>query len=360
MARLRGIFILDEEARQMIYGPDEMREIARHVDLIAPPQTQASIADRRGLLTGVDVIFSGWGGPRLDAAFLDGAPRLTAVFYGAGSLATILTDAVWARGITVTSALAANAVPVAEYTLASILMSLKHGWRLARETRERRGFDPAARNVAPGCYRSTVGLVSLGAVARKVLELLKPFDLNVIVYDPFVSAREAEALGATPVALAELFRRSDVVSLHTPQLSETEGMITGSLLASMKRGASFINTARAAVVRQDELITVATRRPDLQFVLDVAEPEPPAADSPLYVLPNVVFTPHIAGSVGNECRRMGRYIVEELQRYVRGEPLRWAVTPEAAYRTSHRPVAPATSGPQSHDPRPQHRTAIAS
>jgi phosphoglycerate dehydrogenase-like enzyme len=108
---------------------------------------------------------------------------------------------------------------------------------------------------------------------------------------------------------------------------------------SMRQGATFINTARPDVVRQDELIAAAFRRADLQFVLDVASPEPPEAESPLYTLPNVLLTPHIAGSVGQECRRMGRYMAEELERFVSGRPLRWAVTPEAVWNTSHRPTA---------------------
>jgi phosphoglycerate dehydrogenase-like enzyme len=98
----------------------------------------------------------------------------------------------------------------------------------------------------------------------------------------------------------------------------------------MKPGASFINTARGAIVREGEMIEVLRARPDLFAVLDVTYPEPPAPDSPLYTLPNVILTPHIAGSMDGECRRMGRYMVEELRRYVKGEPLRWGISRERA------------------------------
>ena len=120
------------------------------------------------------------------------------------------------------------------------------------------------------------------------------------------------------VTLADVFRLADVVSLHTPLLPETVGLVTGAHLATMKSGATFINTAWGPIVRQTQMIDVLARRPDLQAVLDVCDPEPPGADSLLYTLPNVVLTPHIAGSVGTECRRMGRYMVEELERYLSG------------------------------------------
>ena len=99
-------------------------------------------------------------------------------------------------------------------------------------------------------------------------------------------------------------------------------MITGMHIASMKRGGTFINTARGEIVREREMIEVLIHRPDLQAVLDVTVKEPPDSDSPLYTLPNVMLTPHIAGSVGEECRRMGQYMLDELRRYVAGEPLR--------------------------------------
>jgi phosphoglycerate dehydrogenase-like enzyme len=92
----------------------------------------------------------------------------------------------------------------------------------------------------------------------------------------------------------------------------------------------FLNTARGEVVDESGMIEVLRRRPDLQAVLDVTAPEPPAPDSPLYVLPNVVLTPHIAGSVEAECLRMGQAMVDEFVRYQAGQPLRWEITATGA------------------------------
>jgi phosphoglycerate dehydrogenase-like enzyme len=144
------------------------------------------------------------------------------------------------------------------------------------------------------------------------------------------SEEKASRLGAEKCSLEAIFNRSDVVSLHTPWLKETEGMITGEHLALMKPNATFINTARGAVVREQEMIEVLQQRPDLFAILDVTYPEPPKPGSPLYTLPNVILTPHIAGSLDNECQRMGRYMVDELERYLAGEPLQWAISREKA------------------------------
>lgn len=357
--QLKGIFILDSKAYDLIFGPEERAAIARLVDLVGPAQTRASIARSPELLAGVDVMFGGWGSPVLDQAFISSAPKLKALFYGAGTLSHILTPAVWERSLTITTALEANAIPVAEYALATILFSLKHGWRLWRETRAANAF--VERNEIPGCYGATIGLVSLGAVGRKLVQLLKAIDVNVIVYDPFVSDEAAAAIGVDRVDLLDLFSRSDVVSLHPPLLPETRGMIGTEHFDRLKPGATVINTSRGQIIRHDDLIEVAQRRSDLQFVLDVAEPEPPPVGSPLYVLPNVVLTPHIAGSSGPECRRMGRYMVEELQRYVSGKPLRWAVSAESIKHTSHRP-ARIPRAPDEHvkpGPRSQRRDGLA-
>jgi len=335
MRRQCGLYILDPNSFGLIYGPDEQRHIADLVDIIAPPQSARDALARPELLAEADVIFSGWKGPMLDDAFFATAPKLKAIFYGAGAMGYILTPAVWERGILLTSAQEANAVPVAEYTLATILFSLKHGWQLARVTKAGRCHPD--RNHVPGCYGSTVGLISLGAIARKLLELLRPFDFNVLVSDPFLAEHDAAALNVGLVSLEAVFERSDVVSLHTPLLPETRGMITGEHIASMKHGATFINTARGELVREGEMLEVLSRRSDLQAVLDVTIKEPPEAGSPFYTLDNVVLTPHIAGSAGNECRRMGRCMVEELTRYLANQPLKYALKEESLMRSSHRP-----------------------
>jgi phosphoglycerate dehydrogenase-like enzyme len=338
MRRPKGLYILDAEAFSLIYGPDEQRDIAQSVDIPAQPYTAHFIQENPSMLADVDFIFSGWGGPRLDEPFLTAAPNLRVLFYGAGSLAGVLTDAAWRRGILLTTAAAANAIPVAEYSLAAILFSLKLGWRFARSTRENRNFS-MPRHV-PGSYHSTVGLVSLGLIAQKLRDLLRPFDLRVLAFDPFTTRQQADQLNVELVSLDDLFSRSDVVSIHTPWLPETEGLIRASHIARMKPDATLINTARGAVINEPEMIEVLSRRPDLQAVLDVTFPEPPAADSPLYTLSNVTLTPHIAGALAAECRRMGRGMVDELRRHLLGQPMQWQLTKEATEHSIHRPARP--------------------
>ncbi len=314
MSKLRGLYLLHDDAFERIYGPDQQRDIAELVDIVGPQMNAEQVAGDPSVLADVDVILSGWGMAPMDEAFLAAAPNLKAVFYGAGSIRNFVTDASWDRGVVVTSAYAANAVPVAEFTLAEIIFSLKRGWYFMRTVRKDHAYPP--RVGVPGAYGSTVGLVSLGMIGRMMAERLQQLDVHVIAYDPFASAEDAAALGVELCTLDEIFQRSDVVSLHTPWLPETVGLITGEHFAAMKPNSTFINTARGAVVREQEMIDVLVQRPDLYAVLDVVYPEPPASDSPLFSLPNVVLTPHIAGCIETECRRMGNTMVEELRRYL--------------------------------------------
>jgi phosphoglycerate dehydrogenase-like enzyme len=327
----KAIFVLDAPSLDVVYGAEEQRDLSRLVDFCGAPQTRESIQGNLPILAEAEIMLTSWGAPRLDHAFLEAAPKLRAVFHAAGSIRSFITPASWQRGIVVTCAANCNADPVADYTLAAILLGLRSFWRFAAGTRQGLGWGDHTRAIAGG-YQSTVGLVSCGVIARKVLSRLASHDVKCIVYDPFVSEEDAAALGVELCSLEEVFSRADVVSLHTPELPGTRGMITGKLLGSMKPNATFINTARGAVVREAEMIETLWRRPDLQAVLDVCDPEPPAPDSPLLHLPNVVLTPHIAGSMGMECRRLGRCMVEEVRRYLAGEPLHWQVTEAEAAR----------------------------
>jgi phosphoglycerate dehydrogenase-like enzyme len=325
---LKGLFILDPHAYELIYGDTLRAEIARRVDLVPGVHTKESVQANPGILADVEVIFSGWGAPVMDEGFLEAAPKLKAVFYGAGSIKAMTPDAFWTRGIMVTSAYAMNAIPVSEFTLASILLSLKRTWYYVLETKRLGAYPKGVK--PPGAYGSKVGLISFGMIGRLVRERLRPFDLNVWVYDPFLTPEQAAEFNVTLVSLDDIFRHCDVVSLHTPWLKQTENMICGRHFELMKEGATFINTARGAIVNEPEMIEVLTRRPEVTAMLDVTWPEPPVAGSPLYSLPNVVLTPHIAGSQEHECRRMGQLMIDEFDRWTKGEPMRWVISKEKA------------------------------
>jgi phosphoglycerate dehydrogenase-like enzyme len=310
-----------------MYNPETRVEFEKVVDVYAPPQRSDIARTDPALLSDVEIIMSGWGAPKMDAAFLDAAPKLEAVFYGAGSIRKMVSDAFWRRGIVVSSAWAINAIPVSEYTLSQILFALKLGYQSAAAMRRERK-SPKLKSETQGICGSTVGIISLGQIGRRVVELINPFDVHVIAYDPFIDAEEGQRLGVEMVSLDDLFSRSDVVSLHTPWLPETENMITGRHFASMRKNSAFINTARGAVVNESEMLEVLQRRDDLFAVLDVTYPSRPVEDSPLWTLSNVLMTPHIAGSQGRECHRHGRAMLEELKRYLAGEPLKWQVDEE--------------------------------
>ena len=324
-----ALYVLSAASFPVIYGAPEQADLATLANFTAPPQTPESVAADPAMLADVEVIFSGWGAPKLNEAFLAAAPKLKAFFYGAGSVRGFVTDAFWDRNILLSSAYGANAVPVAEYTLSQVLFSLKHGWRHSLHARDHHARGPAIPMT--GNYGATVGLISLGMIGRLTLKLLRQFELKLIAYDPYVTPAEAAELGVELCGLDEVFKRAEVVSLHTPRLKETERMITGAHFASMRENATFINTARGAVVCEDEMIEVLERRTDLMAILDVTYPhEPPLPESKLWRLRNVVLTPHIAGSTGEECRRMGRYMVNEFRRYLAGEELEWRITREKA------------------------------
>jgi phosphoglycerate dehydrogenase-like enzyme len=324
-------FFLPQESLSAVYGSAakaELEDLVRFVDL-APGRTeqhQPSVANHQ-----VEALFTGWYSPALNSETLDQFPALRVVFHAGGSVKSMVTDAFWDRGLRVTCTARANAVPVAEYTLAQIILSLKHVWRSARDTREARRW---VRNdhAVPSCYGSTVGVISLGLIGRMVIERLRQLEVEIICHDPYLTEHEARVLGATSCTLEEICSRADVVSCHTPLLAETTHLLRGRHFASMKPGAAFINTARGSVVHELELIAVLERRPDLLAVLDVTDPEPPLPNSRLFTLPNVILTPHIAGSIGPECRRMGRMIIDEVRRYRAGEPLMGEVLREQLSR----------------------------
>ncbi|MGX5696616.1 hydroxyacid dehydrogenase [Agromyces soli] len=326
-ARPRIAFAMTEDVYRRIFTPESLEAFAR----VAEPAglvTEFDSAEARAVLAETEILVSGWGCPVLDEAALEAAPRLRAVVHAAGSVKHHLTPAVWQRGIEVSSAAAANAVPVAEYTVAMIVLAGKRVLPIARHYRlEREAFDVEAAFPGLGNYGTRVGIVGASKIGREVVERLRGFDLEVVVYDPYLDDAEATALGVASVGLDELLATSDIVSVHAPSLPETQGMIGERAIALLKPGATLINTARGELIDQ-EALTARVLRGDLYAVLDVTTPWVLAPGHPLYDHENVLLTPHIAGSLGVELGRLAEVALDETARLAQGLPLAHPVRAE--------------------------------
>ncbi|AYG02291.1 hydroxyacid dehydrogenase [Gryllotalpicola protaetiae] len=280
-------------------------------------------------LTGVEVLITGWGAPLLDEARLDRMPQLKVMLHGAGTIRSMVTDAFWKRGIAAANVADVNAVPVAEFTLAAVIMAGKRAPFLAADATVHAGWESIDRFGQLGNVGRTVGVVGFSRVGRRVVSALQQLEaLTCLVYDPYADAGEVTAAGGRLVGtLDELLPRVDVLSLHVPALPETRNMIGAAELAALPDHATVINTARGSVIDTAALeAECASGR--LNAIIDVTEPEPLPAASVLFSLPNVMVTPHIAGSLGNELYRMTDAALDELERYVRGLPLSAAISSE--------------------------------
>jgi phosphoglycerate dehydrogenase-like enzyme len=315
-----AVFAMDPVHLPLLFPPPLMARLRRACDLdpafVVRDFGDPAAAER---LARTEVLITGWGCPGLDAGVLAAAPQLRTVLHAAGSVRTLIGDALWEHGITVSSAVTANALQVAEYTLAMILLAGKDTFAHRERFRATHTYPTDAETAHTGNVGRRIGVIGASRVGRRLLELLRPFDFTVLLHDPYVDPAEAAALGAEPLPLDELLARSDIVTLHAPDIPETHRMLDAGRLALIRDGGVLINTSRGALIDHgaltDELVSGR-----LQAVLDVTEPEPLPAASPLYRLPNVLLTPHIAGSLGNELERLGRVVVEELERVVAGLP----------------------------------------
>lgn len=293
-----------------VYTKEQLAELAELTDLY--PEIVSDLS--QGDFKDVEYIFSTWGmlapsGEEI-AKYL---PNLKAVFYAAGATDRFVRPFL-ARNVRMFSAWQANAIPVAEFSIAQILLALK-GYFLNTRAVHSTGWKGAFRG--PGIYGDTVALIGDGAVATKVRELLKAFNVNVIVIP---SRKELRT-----ISLEEAFKTAFVISNHLPNRDDNIGVINRTHFESMRYGATFINTGRGAQVNETDMIDVLKARPDLTALLDVTFPEPPVAGSELYTLPNVRLSSHIAGSLNDEVHRMSYYMLDEFKRFISGGELRYEV-----------------------------------
>ncbi|GAA2944069.1 hydroxyacid dehydrogenase [Microbacterium luteolum] len=271
-----------------------------------------------GDISDTEILLTSWGAPRLDAALLDRMPRLRAVVHAAGSVQQLVSDDLWLRDIVVTSAADANAVPVAEYTFATIILSFKRAFVHMRSPSTVVEWRDLVGSARYGSVGRTVGVVGFSRIGRRVVRMLGQLDdIRVLVADPFVSPEAVTAAGAELMPLDEMLGQVDVLSLHAPALPETRNMIGAAELAALRDGATIINTARGWILDHEALLAeCASGR--LDAVLDVTEPDPLPTDAALRKLPNVALTPHIAGSMGTEARRLADSALDDVEALLHG------------------------------------------
>lgn len=321
-------FLLPRSILTRCFAPEDLQRLATRHTLILPEDDQSL---RPGVwLPGTDdaeIIVTGWGTPALTDTMLAQNPNMRVLAHAAGSTRYLLSSAFWSRGVRLASANESLGVGVAESTLALIVAGLKGFFPAAQTTRSGEWRDDAQPGGFPirELYRTTVGLIGASKIGRHVIRLLRNFDVDILLADPYISDDAATQLGVTRVSLDELLSRSEVVSLHAPALPETRHMLGRAQFKRMRDHAIFINTARGMIVDEAALCDeLATGR--LFAFIDVTDPEPPRLDHPFRKLPNVVLLPHIAGAIGNGCLRMGRSITDQIFEYEAGQTMHGEIT----------------------------------
>lgn len=327
---MKAVFLNDRSNIGKIYPTPLIHEMETIMELYPAVVSKETLCLHADALRSAEVVFSTWGMPALTVDEIQTyLPNLKIVFYGAGSVQGFAGPFL-SCGIRITSAWAANAIPVIEFCSSIIILSLK-GF-LPAFTTTRSNWSEANDIVMKhkGCYHSTVGLLGLGMIGRGVAAKLAGMDIRLVAYDPYVSDEMFQKLGVSRAdTILKVFSQSDVVSNHIANLPQNHEILRYEHFSTLPKYGVFINTGRNAQVHVPGIVKAFTDVPTRTAFFDVTDPdEPPSADNPLLSLPNAYFTPHMAGSSGDEVQRMGAYMVEEFMRFMRGEQLHWEITKE--------------------------------
>lgn len=326
---VKSAFLSEGYNRELInrvYTPESISRISEYAVIYPELIDKGNLEKHKAFLQDVEVVFATWGMSALsEAEIAQYLPRLKAVFYAAGTVQAFARPFL-NRGILVASAWAANAIPVAEYTLSQILLANKGFFQNSRITKKDYSAARAYSDSFTGNYSTKVGILGAGMIGSKVIELLKPFNIEVLVYDPFLSEERAENLCVRKSTLEEIFSQCQTISNHIANLPSTVGLLNRQHFNAMLPNATFINTGRGAQVVEEDLVEALTSEPSRTAILDVTDPEPPVPGSVLLEMENVILTSHIAGSMGREVERMACYMADEFIRYSKGEELTYRVT----------------------------------
>ena len=331
MSKPKILYIPTPAHTKRAFRDADYQRMCEVFDVTANPEDKNPTADQvAAQIKGFDALVTGWGVPSLTEKVFESADRLRMIAHSAGSVKGFLSQEVvdrhlLPRRIVVFSANHAIAYNVAEYTVGVLITASRRIAEQAEHIRSTGGWKhPAFNGNGQFLQGSVVGIVSASKVGREVIRMLKPFDVHILVYDPYLSDWDAGRLGVEKTDLDDLFARADTVTVHAPNTPETQGMIGARQLKRLREGALFVNCSRGAVLNHDALYTEAAAG-RIRVVLDVTTPEPLPADSPLRRLPNVIITPHVSGAGLYGYYRIGASTLQALEEFFSGRPVTEAV-----------------------------------
>ncbi len=321
---MKIVFVGDEKNIHMVYPEETLAAlVAEGADLHVYTKEELLGAGA----SPAEYLFTTWGMPQFTCEEIRAClPRLRAVFYAAGSVQGFAKEFLEC-GVKVFSAWGANAVPVAEYTVAQIVLANKGFFAVTNITSPATRAEAMARfGEYPGNYGCDIGIIGAGMIGKLVIKMLSAYHFRIKVFDPFLSAETAKELGVTLTTLEDIFKTCTVVSNHLANNAQTQGILNYDHFRLLRKNATFINTGRGAQVVEEDLVRALREEPSRVALLDVTWPEPPVEGHLFYTMPNVILTPHIAGSAGGEVQRMSAFMLEEYRRLVSGASVQYEVT----------------------------------
>lgn len=317
--------IMDPGTRDMVINQKTIDRLSKIGEVVIN-QGGNNVGSVKPLLQDATVCVTSWGSTPLDEELLAVCPDLKILIHAAGSVKPVVSDALWAKGVRVASSAPMLSMGVSETALGFTISASKNFYNLNANLHN--GLWAEGKEDIRELYELTIGVISGGWAGRHYIELLQPFNVDILLYDPFVSEETAASWGCRKASFEEILEKSDIISIHAPSIPETYHMFNAETLAKMKKDAILINTARGSLIDEEALYN-HMKAGNLKYAcLDVFDPEPPTADHPLRTLPNCIMTPHLAGLAANGLKKIGQHVCEELERFLAGEKLLAEVTQE--------------------------------
>ena len=321
--------IMDPGTRNMVFNKKYLDRLAKSGEVVTN-EGGTAFESIENTVKGADVIVTSWGNEHIDERYLALCPDLKLLVHAAGSVKPVVSDPLFEKGVRVTSCAGVLSMGVSETALGFTIAASKNFFAL-NDNIHHGGWAEGKENIRE-LYDLTVGVVGGGWAGRHYIELLKAFQVEILLYEPFISEEGALAMGAKKATLEELLKNSDIVSIHAPQIPETYHMFNKETLSLMKKDAVLINTARGTIIDESALYD-HMKAGNLKYAcLDVTDPEPPAVDNPLRTLKNCIMTPHLAGLANNGLKKIGQHVCEEVESFITDGKLATEVTKEMLSR----------------------------